>query len=352
MIHDSTPTSRLLPARGRGPGGGTLVTVGSSTRYPFGRLLGAVMEVLPLLPAPVTIQYGCTTAQIPSDVTAVSMLSHKEFADRLTKASLIVSHAGAGTVLEAVKSGVPTLVMPRRPEFGEVADGHQLEFAVAMSHHGLVHTFEDPGGLRTLLERVDESSAAPRSDLGQAALCAAVGARVRELLESAPNPTIVLAATAGGHMTELRQLRAAYAGHPHVYVTTRDALEQDDPSPRRVFPSTDRDWHVLVHVPALVRMFWKERPGIVLSTGSGSVVPVILIAWMLGARIVHVESITRVLRPSITARIIYPFCDAFFVRWPALSARFSRATLVTVARDTALPESCPDASGWPMRLDP
>ncbi len=62
----------------------------------------------------------------------------------------------------------------------------------------------------------------------------------------------------------------------------------------------------------------------ILSTGAALAVPFFLVGRMYGVRLVYVESFTRVHRPALSGRLVYPFTDAFFVQWSA-SARRRRA---------------------------
>jgi UDP-N-acetylglucosamine:LPS N-acetylglucosamine transferase len=58
-----------------------------------------------------------------------------------------------------------------------------------------------------------------------------------------------------------------------------------------------------------------------LSTGAALAVPFFVVGRLLGVRLVYVESFTRVQRPALAGRMVYPFADAFFVQWPTSSRR-------------------------------
>jgi UDP-N-acetylglucosamine:LPS N-acetylglucosamine transferase len=65
-------------------------------------------------------------------------------------------------------------------------------------------------------------------------------------------------------------------------------------------------------------VFARERPTVVITDGAEIAIPAVLIGRALGCRIVFVEVWTRVRLPTLTGRIVYPLCDAFFVMWPEL----------------------------------
>jgi beta-1,4-N-acetylglucosaminyltransferase len=314
--------SDLVPRRG------TLVTVGRSTKYRFTRLVDTVLEVLPMLPQPVFIQHAGLPPESLRGLTGVDMLSHDAFHQRMRSAELLISHAGAGTILEALRAGIPAVVMARRPELGEIADGHQLELAETLSRLGLVEAVTDAPALRSILGTMERRRRPLGDPLNQRQLVERVRIDIASLLRRGVRPRIALVASSGGHMTELLELRAAYEGIPHFYVAS-DRLPSGGPGESiHVFPSADRDWRVVRNVPAILRMLLKERPGIVLSTGSSSAVPVIVLARLMGARVIYVESLTRVLHPSLTARVVYPVSDSFIVRWPDVARPFRRALVM------------------------
>lgn len=57
--------------------------------------------------------------------------------ERLTRAArVVVSHAGAGTILLTLRLGKPLVVMPRRKCYHEHGDDHQVELARALEQSG------------------------------------------------------------------------------------------------------------------------------------------------------------------------------------------------------------------------
>src|SRR6185295_3201632 len=68
----------------------------------------------------------------------------------------------------------------------------------------------------------------------------------------------------------------------------------------------------------ILLIFARERPNVILTDGAEIAIPAVLIGRALGCRIVFVEVWTRVNVPTLSGRMLYPFCDAFFVMWPEL----------------------------------
>lgn len=82
------------------------------------------------------------------------------------------------------------------------------------------------------------------------------------------------------------------------------------------------------NIPNLFRNLWlawktirEYRPNVILSTGAALAVPFFLVGRLRGVRLVYVVSFTRVQRPDLTGRLVYPLADAFFIQWPYSSRR-------------------------------
>ena len=69
----------------------------------------------------------------------------------------------------------------------------------------------------------------------------------------------------------------------------------------------------------------RVRPAAILSTGPAIAVPVSIIGKLLGARIIFVETSSRIKALSLTGRIMYWWADLFFVQRPQLAEKLPRA---------------------------
>lgn len=136
---------------------------------------------------------------------------------------------------------------------------------------------------------------------------------------------ILLVACPGGHLMQMLALKPAWEDLECRWVTleaadTKFLLDPEErvfaygPTPRNI-PNTLRNLRLAW---SIVRGF---KPDVILSTGAALAVPFFLVGRLLGVRLVYVESFTRVQRPALTGRIVYPLTDAFFVQWPTSSRR-------------------------------
>jgi UDP-N-acetylglucosamine transferase subunit ALG13 len=124
-----------------------IVTVGM--QLGFDRLIAAMDRLAPELGMPVIAQTGKGAYQ-PRNMEARVKIAPSEFEALVGEARLIVSHAGIGTVLTAARCQKPILLMPRRADFGEHRNDHQLA------------TVGKLAGRSGILVAADESELAPR----------------------------------------------------------------------------------------------------------------------------------------------------------------------------------------------
>jgi UDP-N-acetylglucosamine transferase subunit ALG13 len=108
------------------------VTVG--TQLPFDRLVreidrwaGAQNHI------DVFAQIG-ENAYIPENMDWAHNLQPAEFRERMHACDTVVAHAGMGSIISAIELGKRVIVVPRRAEFGEHRNDHQLATVARLEH--------------------------------------------------------------------------------------------------------------------------------------------------------------------------------------------------------------------------
>ena len=108
-----------------------LVTVGMHTAS-FDRLVRAMDRIAAHVDEKVLMQIGATTYQ-PQAARWFTFAPASQMEALCEQARVIVSHAGAGSILTALRHSRPLVVMPRLRRYGEMIDDHQIELAEALS---------------------------------------------------------------------------------------------------------------------------------------------------------------------------------------------------------------------------
>lgn len=91
----------------------------------------------------------------PRNIPFSSFLQPPQFLERFKMASVIISHAGMGTILSALHHRKPILVMPKLASLGEHRNEHQLATARRMMDLGNVNVAFDENELREKLDGLD-----------------------------------------------------------------------------------------------------------------------------------------------------------------------------------------------------
>jgi UDP-N-acetylglucosamine transferase subunit ALG13 len=157
-----------------------VVTVGTQSGYRFTRLVRRMVEILPP-DAEVLWQVH------PADASALRIDARPivpagELADAMTRADVVVAHAGIGSLLSALGAGRCPVVVPRELRFGEHVDDHQRLIGDEVGHRGLaVVRSVDELGL------ADLEVAAGRNVVTGSGARLTIGGRLGHLLGGAPD---------------------------------------------------------------------------------------------------------------------------------------------------------------------
>jgi beta-1,4-N-acetylglucosaminyltransferase len=133
---------------------------------------------------------------------------------------------------------------------------------------------------------------------------------------------LLLVCSCGGHLLTLTSLRSSWEDYSRVWVTfdksdSRSLLAGE----RLVFaygPTNRNLKNALRNLAVAWRTIRAVRPKVVLTTGAGVAVPFAWVGRLFGARVVFVESISRIEDLSLSARLVAPICDRIYVQWPEL----------------------------------
>ncbi len=142
---------------------------------------------------------------------------------------------------------------------------------------------------------------------------------------------VCLAATPGGHLAELETLVSATDGQERFLVTVASPhtistlLSVRKRYVRRVVRNPV---NLMLNFFQSLAIVVRERPDVVISTGAGDVLAILMISASLGIPIVFMESLARVEGPSLTGRIVRRWSSLILIPWPTLRRAYPDAVLV------------------------
>jgi len=137
-----------------------LLSVG--TQLPFDRLVSAVDRwAADHRETEVIAQIG-PARYLPRAMTSMAFIAPDDFAALQARATLMISHAGIGSIINAMEMGKPIIILPRDHRRGEHRNGHQLSTAERFAHMPGVYPARDEVHLIELLDRADDLTAGAR----------------------------------------------------------------------------------------------------------------------------------------------------------------------------------------------
>lgn len=136
-----------------------LVTVGLHVQ-PFERLVCAADGMAALTCEPVIIQRS-VARYAPAHAAWFDAIPAYQMEALTAQARVLVSHAGAGSVLAALRARVPLVLVARLRCWGESIDDHQLQLAEALAQRGRAVVLSDVSPT-ALLRAVEQAEWVPR----------------------------------------------------------------------------------------------------------------------------------------------------------------------------------------------
>ena len=124
------------------------ITVGTH-KSSFNRLLEEVDRLIDAeqISFNVIAQIGNSTYR-PRNYRSFKFLDDLGRLRLLKQADIVITHAGAGNIIDSLSNNKKTIVVPRLTEFGEHTNDHQLELARALERDGRVIAVYDISELK------------------------------------------------------------------------------------------------------------------------------------------------------------------------------------------------------------
>lgn len=123
-----------------------------SRGYPFDRLFREIDHLIEkqIITDRVFGQIG-QTSYLPKNFEYTQYLDMNKFKEYQNEATLIISHAGTGALISALKLEKQVIAVPRLKEFGEHIDDHQLQVSRALEESGYLRVVRDIKDLENII---------------------------------------------------------------------------------------------------------------------------------------------------------------------------------------------------------
>jgi UDP-N-acetylglucosamine--N-acetylmuramyl-(pentapeptide) pyrophosphoryl-undecaprenol N-acetylglucosamine transferase len=132
----------------------------------------------------VLVQHGATPPRpgLPH-VEWSEYLDWEPLTARMRDADVVITHAGVGSAVTAIRAGKKPVLVPRLARFGEHVDDHQLQLAARLADFGLAVVWSPEAGVDGVIAQARRSvprslSERPGTALARAVAGAALSGRV------------------------------------------------------------------------------------------------------------------------------------------------------------------------------
>jgi glycosyltransferase involved in cell wall biosynthesis len=141
----------------------------------------------------------------------------------------------------------------------------------------------------------------------------------------------------GGHTAEmLRLLKLLGPKYEYSYMmATNDFISEGKiawqgpvyrvPVPLGKYASQRKPVRALVAIFKQLIVLLQARPKAILSTGANIAVPISFFGRLLGAKVIHIETGSRIYTMSSTGKLMYRIAHLFFVQWESLQEKYPKA---------------------------
>ena len=142
---------------------------------------------------------------------------------------------------------------------------------------------------------------------------------------------ICFAASSGGHLEQVLMLKPLMQKYDSFIITEKTAyqVELNGEKAYSLYQTNRKEFFFLVKLLCnsiiSLRIFIKEKPDVVITTGVLAIIPMCLLAKLFKKKLVFIESFAKVDSPTETGKFLYRFADQFYVQWPQMKKFFPNA---------------------------
>jgi len=142
---------------------------------------------------------------------------------------------------------------------------------------------------------------------------------------------ICFAASSGGHFEQLMMLKPLMEKYDSFIITENTDYEVtagtnkiyyvDQINRKELLFGVKLIWNILISL----RIFFKERPDIVICTGVLAMLPICRIAKFFNKKLIYIESFAKVTSATMSGKYLYKYADQFYVQWESMKEIFPDA---------------------------
>ena len=130
---------------------------------------------------------------------------------------------------------------------------------------------------------------------------------------------ICFVTSSGGHLTHLMQLKEWWKDKDRFWVTfdkeDSESILMKEKKYWCYFPTNRNIKNLIKNTFLAVKILFKERPDLIISSGAAPAIPFFYLGKLIGAKVVYIEVYDRIDKATNTRKIVYPISDLFVLQW-------------------------------------
>lgn len=147
------------------------------------------------------------------------------------------------------------------------------------------------------------------------------------------NVKICFAASSGGHFEQIMMLKPLMNKFESFILTEKTDYELSETSTTYYLRQVNRKekkffFSMLLNAFTSLKIFFKEKPDVVICTGVLAMIPMCLICKLFRKKLIYIESFAKIKSPTQTGKLLYKFADEFYVQWKSMLEFYPNAKYI------------------------
>lgn len=131
---------------------------------------------------------------------------------------------------------------------------------------------------------------------------------------------ICLISSSGGHYEQLKMLAPLEKKHQVYWITEKTdySIDADYYLIQTGLKDNKYKSKMLKNLIESIKIWKKEKPDFVITTGTMVALPTILLAKLFRKKVIYIETFARIYDGTKAGKLIYKFADLFIYQWEPL----------------------------------
>jgi beta-1,4-N-acetylglucosaminyltransferase len=142
---------------------------------------------------------------------------------------------------------------------------------------------------------------------------------------------VCFAASSGGHFEQLLMLKPLMKKYNSFILTEKTPYQSNKEDMTCYYLEQINRKEKLFIIKFIIsffkslKIFMKEKPDAIISTGALITVPMCLICIIFNKKVIFIESFAKINSQTLSGKIIYKFADLFIVQWDEMLKFYPKA---------------------------